>query len=319
MNVLITAIGGDIAQTVLKVIRAAYPEARIFGTEIQSDNIGPLLADEFFLVPRAVEAGYLDVMADIVQRKSIDIVLPINEAEIMRWIKDVPPTSLLDMRTVRCRGLNLLRCFDKYSLNVALRDAGIQAPWSSLPGAARVPLPCVFKHRMGSGSKGMAIIRDSVDFKYFTTKSDGMFFQALLEPGGEEYTCGVYRSKSKEMAIVPLRRHLQGGLTGRAEIVADDEIIDYCRKVVDVLDLYGSINIQLIKTADGPQLFEINPRFSSTAGFRHHIGFHDIIWSIKEQLGKPFSLSKFKLEKVVGERFFRVYEEIYVPRTGKRF
>ena len=29
-------------------------------------------------------------------------------------------------------------------------------------------------------------------------------------------------------------------------------------------------------------VFEINPRFSSTVGMRHKVGFSDLIWSIQE-------------------------------------
>ena len=48
------------------------------------------------------------------------------------------------------------------------------------------------------------------------------------------------------------------------------------------LNLNGSINIQLRLTKNGPRVFEINPRFSSTALMRHRIGFSDVLWAIDE-------------------------------------
>ena len=55
-------------------------------------------------------------------------------------------------------------------------------------------------------------------------------------------------------------------------------------QIAESLDLFGSINIQLrLVEKEGPMVFEINPRFSSTVGMRHMIGFSDLIWSIEEQ------------------------------------
>ena len=37
-------------------------------------------------------------------------------------------------------------------------------------------------------------------------------------------------------------------------------------------------------------VFEVNPRFSSTAYMRHKLGFTDVIWSLKEFFDEPINL-----------------------------
>ena len=75
--------------------------------------------------------------------------------------------------------------------------------------------------------------------------------------------------------------------------------------VTNTLDLRGSINIQLRFTSEGPRIFEINPRFSSTIYFRHAVGFQDLIWSVNDALGLPIP------EKITidyAKKFYRYFE-----------
>jgi carbamoyl-phosphate synthase large subunit len=134
--------------------------------------------------------------------------------------------------------------------------------------------------------------------------------QEYLSPPSEEYTCGLYKTPNEKPHVLILKRRLAGGLTGQAEVVWDEKIYDYCSKIADGLDLKGSINIQLIRTAEGPIIFEINPRFSSTAIFRDHLGFKDVIWSIHDSLGESKNID-FSYKSMIGKKFYRVYGEIF--------
>ena len=57
------------------------------------------------------------------------------------------------------------------------------------------------------------------------------------------------------------------------------------------MNLKGSINVQLRITEEGPMIFEINPRFSSTAFMRHKLGFSDVNWAVKEYYDESIELS----------------------------
>ena len=59
---------------------------------------------------------------------------------------------------------------------------------------------------------------------------------------------------------------------------------EYLSKISDVFNKPGLFNVQLRLTDDGPKLFEINPRISSTVVFRDKLGFHDLRWWISECL-----------------------------------
>jgi carbamoyl-phosphate synthase large subunit len=109
----------------------------------------------------------------------------------------------------------------------------------------------------------------------------------MLLPDTEEYTCGIFKTGCGEIRTVVINRKLQGDVTGSGIVVQNDYIEKYLKQIAVLLDLQGSINVQLRLTERGPVAFEINPRFSSTVVFRHLMGFQDLIWSLKELRGLP--------------------------------
>ena len=80
-------------------------------------------------------------------------------------------------------------------------------------------------------------------------------------------------------------------------------------KISKLLKLKGSINIQLRVTNRGPVLFEINPRFSGTVGFRDKLGFKDLLWSM--QLKLEGEVEKYTKPKK-GTKIFRGLEEYII-------
>jgi carbamoyl-phosphate synthase large subunit len=120
------------------------------------------------------------------------------------------------------------------------------------------------------------------DIERLCRERAGALWQELLLPDDQEY---IYRSRNGEIRKLVFRRKLQGGLTRSGEVIASAAIGALLERIAVVLDLSGSINVQLRLTAEGPRVFEINPRFSSAVGCRHKMGFRDFVWSLLERKG----------------------------------
>ena len=142
------------------------------------------------------------------------------------------------------------------------------------------------------GSKNLHLVTDEGDARYLQSRHPDTIYQELLLPDNNELTCAVYRAKDKRIAVIQLRRKLSGGLTSWAEVVNDSQVLELCEAIANSFDLMGSINVQLRITSDGPRVFEINPRFSSTALMRHQLGFCDVLWSLEEAQGKDIVLAR---------------------------
>ncbi len=285
MNLLISGIGSDIGFNAGRIIRDWGLASRLFGLDIHTEHPGMFVFDVCDVAPRASDSGYVPWLLDYIRRNRIDVFLPSSEAEISR-ISQLPPEVFGDTKVLISNTFAVEKSLDKYLCMVHLSRRGLAVPKNGLVGDSNPQqYPVVVKPRSGQGSKGIFIINDDVKYELLATK--GHVWQELLGTADQEFTCAVYRSDTTDTRLLILRRKLQGGLTSYAEVVDDPDIENYVRAIAEHLQLRGVINVQLRKTLNGPVLFEINPRLSSTVMFRDKLGFSDLKWWVLDNLCKP--------------------------------
>ena len=92
----------------------------------------------------------------------------------------------------------------------------------------------------------------------------------------------------------------------------DGSIATLTRDVFESFDLWGPTNIQLRKTEAGPRIFEVNPRFSSSAVMRAHFGFNEAELCLRDVvLGEPLAPPVIRPGHAL-----RYWDEIYVEPTS---
>jgi carbamoyl-phosphate synthase large subunit len=316
MKYLITAIGGDIAQSIAKILKEFRKDALLIGSDMHANHAGKHFVDILVTLPTATEENYIAGLKQIILEYQIDYVIPVNEKEILTIFHAIIEGELdkysENIIIPKARGYE--KYFNKLEMIESLKsyNKDLRLPWTINSSKTPLEFPCFYKPQDGSGSRGVEVVsksRYSRNIDFYNT-SAGVFQELLHEEN--EYTCGLYRSSrsSDVTQVIVLRRSLKGGLTGLAEIVYDEDIQSYCKKIGTLIKLNGAINIQLKKDKNDPVLFEINPRFSSTVIFRNHVGFKDLIWSIED---KMLSSEKVDYDVIphVGSKFFRVFKEYY--------
>lgn len=290
-NVLITAIGGDIAQGIAAILRQSFPNWSLTGIDVHSRHAGSLFVDRFYEAPRASEPGYEDALKTIVSRDAIDLVIPMSEAELQllasRGHGEIGEAGLL-----MANRLAIEVGADKLKTARFLESIGVPAPWTDLAEDFLPPkhLPCIFKPRRGAGSKAVFRCETAEEVMFYRHRHLDAIVQELLLPADQEVTCGVFRTAHGRIAVLQLLRTLTGGFTGWAQVIDDPEVLSQCSRLAEALNLRGSINVQLRITENGPRIFEINPRFSSTVLMRHQMGFCDLVWSIQDLMGEDVHL-----------------------------
>jgi carbamoyl-phosphate synthase large subunit len=184
----------------------------------------------------------------------------------------------------------LRQCLDKLATARMLESLGLPAPWTILAAVSGPrEYPCILKSRSGSGSRSVHIVKDAEEAAYLSKRDSGAIFQELLLPADREVTCAVYRTRDGRVTTLQMLRRLVGGFTGWARVIDDQPTTAMCEAVAHHLDLRGSMNVQLRITGEGPRIFEINPRFSSTSLMRHRLGFSDVLWALTEAEGGEVS------------------------------
>lgn len=309
-TILITGCGGDIAQALARIARESGAVNRLIGCDTHSDHAGTAFFDVCAVVPRANDDAYFQAIRQLILTHGVNLIVPASEAEIGRMHSAGFHKRFEGVSVLTANSFAVETGLDKYATYERLVACDLGVPWTRIVGETMpATFPCILKQRRGQGSKGLRLIETEAEALRFNRTRAGDIWQELLLPDDQEYTCGLYRTDAGETRSVVLRRRLHGGLTAAAQVADPTPFDALLQGVADAVNLKGAINVQLRLTADGPKVFEINPRFSSTVGFRHKIGFRDFMWSLLEQQGMepgPY------FPPTPGVRMYRVSDEIVI-------
>lgn len=306
-NVLVTGCGGDIGQSIGKILNKQNLNYLI-GCDISNKNAGPFIFDNFNLSLRCDNPEYINYIENVVKTNNIDLLIPVSEPEL-RFLTKNDKLDKIGGAQLICPNKKAMEIgFDKLETVKFLKNNNFPFPETSLVSDIDkiTNYPKIIKSRTGAGSSTVFIAKDDVDFQYLKRKYPDFIVQEYLSSLEGEYTCGVFRSKKGVIRTIQLKRELTGGYSGYGEVIRNEAIESLLTQMAIKLDLVGSINVQLRLTDKGPTVFEINPRFSSTVLFRHFFGFQDLIWSIQDKTNQEIS-DYTNVE--AGKKFYKGFSE----------
>lgn len=307
INVLVTGCGGDIGQSVGKILNESDLIDNLFGCDISDKNAAKFIYSNFFLGLPCKDVNFVKNLENIVIEHNIDFIIPISEPEL-RFFSKQNINKIGEAQLILASAEALKVGFDKLFTANFLKDENLPFPVTqALDEVDSVEkFPVILKSRTGSGSSDVTVVFDNEIITSFMGNKSDYIVQEFLDGDNGEYTCGVFRSSEGLTRSIILKRELMGGFTGYAEIIANEVITKLLHAVAEKLKLRGSINIQLRLTSKGPVVFEINPRFSSTVRFRDLLGFKDVQWSIEDMMGIPVS---DYIETSIGKKIYKGFNE----------
>lgn len=309
-NILVSGCAGDIGLAIGRILKSEGA-TNLIGCDITADHLGECIFDTCLTVPRADHRDYFPALEDIFSEYNVSLYIPSSEAELSAILSSGLMTDneyLFGVPVLIASKETVETGLDKLETVRFLSERGIDMPWCREAKDGPLNLPCIYKPRSGQGSKGFELVNDANRVEVLTSQGVNAVWQELLLPNDEEYTCGIFKSRSGQSRSLVLKRALAGGFTERGVVVHSQEIHSYLDQIIKALDFVGAINIQLRLTENGPRLLEINPRFSSTVMFRHKLGFKDLIWAIQDRFNSPIA---DYLAPADGTKFYRGYQEYF--------
>lgn len=304
MNVLVSGVASDIGMGIGRILRTLPWVDTLYGMDIRSDHSGEFVFDYCAKAPKANDANYLEWLSNYIHQNDINLFIPSSEAEISKIVNE-DLNNISGALIITTNAFVIQNSLDKHQCLNLLASNGISVPKHGLV-KYDVPdeFPVIVKPRSGQGSKN--ILKITTKERYLSILDENLVWQDYLEPDNQEYTCPVFYSEETGLRILIIKRELQGGFTNKGEIIQNKEIFEYVSSIANAMKLNGLMNIQLRLTDDGPKIFEINPRLSSTLVFRDKMGFRDLIWLLEQRLGKQ--ISEYEPPKP-GTRFYRGIQE----------
>lgn len=285
LKVVVTGCGGDIGQSIGKILKQIGFTGYTYGCDIHNNHPGKFIFDDVFLLPLCSNTQYLDALYQKVSDLKVDIIIPTSEPEQKFFLKN-KITSVLSAPVIMANPFAQQIGFDKLKTIQFLKKNKLPYPTTFLNSEKhRIPLPVIIKKREGSGSKSVIKIDNEPEYRFYRNTFPDYITQEYIPGEDNEYTCGLYRTKSNDIRTIVFQRKLVGESTGYGEVKKINVIERLLIEIAEKINLVGAINIQLRLAKNKPLVFEINPRFSSTVLFRHMLGFKDVLWSIEETMG----------------------------------
>ncbi|HUH18921.1 ATP-grasp domain-containing protein [Albibacterium sp.] len=277
--VLVTGIGGNVGQGIIRNIRTLQQPIKVIGCNVTEFSAGNHLCDKFHLVPFSYEEEFIPAIIKIVEKEKIDLIIPSTDYEVYYLAKHADRIPC----TIATSASETTEIYlDKYKSFLHHQKHDIPFAKAYLPSDYNNEFAeFIAKPREGRGSRGLAINPPSYqDF------SDDYMIQELFK--GIEITTAFYVNKQNKLhGFINLERKLDNGATNECRVNRnyDDQLKDILEKIIQHSSIRGSANLQSIVTADGKIMpFEVNCRISGTNSIRSNFGFEDVKYTLEEYL-----------------------------------
>lgn len=286
INVLVTSIGGPVAQGVLKGLNE-IGNTRIIGADRREITPGNLFCDNVYKIPRFTDGDvYINRLNEIIKNEAIDVFFPGHpmETDLYEEYKkhlDIPVAlpqtkeykDLLDKEQVYVKMKELgLDQYVPYYVGFSNNDELVSLKQEFFPKEERI----IVKESTGYGAIGMAILTGREN--YLNAKKAGnnkvVSIEDYLEISGgtrrilmkelrkPEFSVDIYVHDSQVVVAVPRKREgVSSGLVLDGTIENNSELITAAQDIAGQLIDNGFINMQFMLAEDGYKLTDINPRF----------------------------------------------------------
>lgn len=311
--ILVTGVGGDIGQGIIKCLKDAAQDCVLLGCDIDPYAAGRKGVEKFFISPQASNPQeYLNFVDDLIDKEGISYILPSTEPEIEFYDTYRTHFSRKLTELIINNPIIIKTFLDKYETTNFLKQNNLPHPKTFLLEKYNNELgfPIILKPRKSWGGKRQTTISSEEELLFFKMRNKDNIIQEIVGSPDEEYTVGVFSTGKKIYSIAFKRLLGYGSLTKVAQYVYDLKLRNLAERIAELSSLKGSLNLQVRKAGSGYIPLEINPRFSSTVYIRHCFGFQDVKWWIDLKNGRDAEyIPKFKAGtavRTIGEVFFEL-------------
>jgi carbamoyl-phosphate synthase large subunit len=325
-KVLVTAVGGIIAQGIIKSLKLANSsdiglvKYKIIAADMSPQAAGLYRCHDGFLLPPANSPDYIENIVKIAREEDIDAIYVGSDKELLvigESKKRIERESGAKVLSSPVQVLTVGR--DKWKTYLFLKQNDLPVPRSALPIDAEkftkeFDFPIVVKPREGHGSLFFYLVHCKSEMKQAISNIQKAGWHPLLQEflNGDniEYTSGVTLDRFGKyvMSSISIRKTVKNGQTYKAFIDDYGEVRRSSEEAAIKLGGIGSINIQAKLAGNKPKIFEINPRFSATCPMRSAAGINepDIVFR-NFVLGQEIRVKRYR--KLVCMRY---WNEVYI-------
>lgn len=297
MKLLITSIGKRV-----QLIKHLKTDFYLLGADASGLNPARAFADEFFLIPKCSEPGYIDAILSLCRKQEVSMLIPLYEKEFpvlnahRSEIEAAGTILLLSMQPV------IEICNNKQKTARFFQEWNIPAPvsYTGRP-LEEVSLPVIIKPLDGMGSADVYPAYTVSELTFFSSYVKNPVVEQLIE--GTEYTIDVFCDFSgSPVSIIPRERiEVRSGEVSKSRTVKNRQLIQAAEKLIHSLNkigtVIGPITLQCFLTEQKEIFFiEINPRFGGGVplSFAAGVSYSDLLRKMAENKPLKSQIGNFK-------------------------
>jgi carbamoyl-phosphate synthase large subunit len=211
-------------------------------------------------VPRVDDPDYVPALQALCQEFGVGAVVPLTDLDLEvlghARVAGQLPAFVPDPEFARAT-------FDKYEAHRLLLRLGLPSPPTLLPGQPIESFPVMVKPRQGSGARSIhhAENQRAADFFVDYVKEPTMIQRAM---DGPEFSIDCLSDLDGRClnAIPRTMIESRGGESIKGTVIADPDLIDLGRRVVDALGCRGPCTVQAFRDSEvGLGITDVNTRF----------------------------------------------------------
>ena len=286
------------------------------GTDINPiDRIaGSSFCDKFYTVPRAVESSYIHTLLEICKKESVQILIPIVDAELLVLAEHKKSFAQAGVQVVVSDSKTVRTCNDKYAMFQFLKHHNIPTPETWLAEDVKNPetfnYPMFVKPRDGVSSANAFRVDSLEELTWAKKKIPNLLVQECLK--GDEYTTDVLADfQGHVFAVIPRRRlETKAGISYKGYTCHNERLIQMGAQIAKALNIKGPANIQCMIFEDRISYFEVNPRFSGSLPLTIAAGINSPWWVLKLALGEHPPQTLLPFQSIMMTRY---WSEVFYP------
>lgn len=275
MNILILAAGtrNKIVQYFRQNLKG---EGRVIATDATKLSPAIYEADDYYIVPRIDDPGYLDIIIDICKKEEISGVLSLIDPELGLLARN---TDRFQAAGVQVIGSSAQLCdltLDKSEMYRWLKQRNYRCAtsWTDKEefyralDNAEVSFPVFVKPAKGSASINISKVSTKEAIEVLWKEADDLMIQEFLN--GQEIGADVYIDMlSGEIISIFTKKKLKmrAGETDKAISFKDAKLFALIQKFVTEAGYRGQIDIDIFDIDGEYYISEVNPRFGG--GYPH--------------------------------------------------
>jgi carbamoyl-phosphate synthase large subunit len=211
-------------------------------------------------VPRIIDPGYVPALRELCREHNVGAVIPLTDLdiEVLAHARAAGELPAFVPDPEIARGM-----FDKYEAHLLLERLGLPSPPTVLPGERPPSYPVMVKPRQGSGARSIHRADDAHAAEFFVGYVDEpTMIQKLMD--GPEFSIDCLSDLQGRClnAIPRTMIESRGGESIKGTVIADGELIELGRLVVESLGVRGPCTVQAFRDRElGLRITDVNTRF----------------------------------------------------------